>query len=112
MRRRCAGMLTTALAPTTGPAVSLTVSEKANDPSPPMAAPGPRVGLDIELRYAAVENGSAVCSGRPGRLSTVSPGPQPIQFCALVQDLLAPKASAWYPIGWPFRPPDFVYKGR
>src|SRR5260370_11829887 len=75
-----------------------------------MAAPGPRVDLDIELRYAAVANGPAVCSGRPGRLSTVSPGPQPIQFCALVQDILAPKASAWYPIGWPFRAPDFVDK--
>jgi len=72
-----------------------------------MAAPGPGAVFDKELRYAGVGNGSAVARGDRGGYPLSVPVPHHIQSCALVQDLLARKASAWHPIGWPFRAPDF-----
>jgi len=69
MRCSCAGVLTIALAPTARSAIGLILHRfrESHTSPPPMAAPGPRAGFPIELRYAAIGNGSAVChKGGPG----------------------------------------------
>jgi len=60
---RCAGVLTIALTPTARSAIGLILHRfrESHTSPPPMAAPGPRAGFPIELRYAALGNGSAVC---------------------------------------------------
>ena len=63
MRCRRARVLTIALAPTARTAEGLILHRfrESHTSLPPMAVPGPRAGFPIELRYAALGNGSAVC---------------------------------------------------